>query len=94
MTYDGTARHSSDYFLRSSHAHGFFSEEERARRRAVLERINAVEGRSDSGFDHTWNQHDVANEAIQNERYVVKGLLLVEQNTQKPLAIMLKSRRN
>jgi len=56
------------YLLQSSHAEGFFSEEERNRRKKVLERIPALGGRYETGLSIAGSSNNVISENDRNAR--------------------------
>ena len=60
--------HTHGYLLQSSHAEGFFSEEERNRRRKVLERIPALGGRNEAGLSLVGNSDNVGSENDRDAR--------------------------
>ena len=56
------------YLLQSSHAEGFFSEEERTRRRKVLDRIPVLNKRYEAGLNQASISDNVSYENDRNTR--------------------------
>ena len=58
------------YLLQSSHAEGFFSEEERARRKKVLDRLLVPSSRNETGISKAHVSDNFASENDRNKRLV------------------------